>query len=63
MKTAKIGSSIKTIDRNGKENFFTVEMMRGDIALVNKNGTLAMTRVLKDDGTFTVYGNDYKIQI
>ena len=49
-KSFRIGASIKVIDRAGKESFYSVHMMRGDIALMNKNGSVAMTRVLRTDG-------------
>lgn len=50
IKTFKIGGSVKIIDRAGKENFLTVEMMDGHIALMNKSGGVAMTRSLITDG-------------
>ncbi len=61
IRQTKIGSSIKVFDRVGKEKFFKVEVMRGEIALFNPSGTLACTRVRSDEDTFFLYGETFHI--
>jgi len=62
MKQVRLGSSIKVLDRANRESWYTVEGMRGDIALYNENGTLAMTRVRSDLNTFVVNHVTYQIK-
>jgi len=60
MKEVKSGSYILAKDRSGKEHLFSIGMMKGDIAIFNKNGSYAMGRVLRADDTFTLWNVDYK---
>lgn len=53
MKTAKIGSSIKVANWNGREEFLTVEAYQGDIGLF-RGCTLVTTRARRG-----VEGNEY----
>ena len=62
IKEVRLGSSIKVLDRAYKESWYTVESIRGDIALMNKNGSIAMTRVRSDFNTFVVNGITYQIK-
>lgn len=63
MKRARLGSSIKVIDRAGKEKWYTVESMKGNIALINKDGSIAMTRIRSDLNTFVVSHVTYQLEV
>ena len=60
----KIGSSIKVIDNNGKEEFLTVETMNGDAAFF-RGAKCVATRSYRGDihnPYFVFCNNTYKIE-